>query len=120
MLAAAAAAKPVSGPVEHLKKVVVEAIRNCPQAEDGTVVVCARDRGIAEGYRLPKLDPRYAASDPTARRRPGEALDGVGAAGTGSCSTVGAGGATGCNAAQIRAWRAQKSEDRKDDRWFAW
>ena len=58
LLIAMAAADPPpapSSPLKGLDKVVTDAIRNCPGAEQGAVVVCARDRGFAEGYRLPKL-----------------------------------------------------------------
>ncbi|PTQ13623.1 hypothetical protein CLG96_05290 [Sphingomonas oleivorans] len=76
---------------------VVEAIRNCPKAAEGEIVVCSRDRGLAEGYRLPKIPERYdyegsresASAERRRRMRGGEA-------GIGSCSAVGAGGASGC------------------------
>ena len=103
---AAPAAKP--GPVEQLRKVVVGAIRNCLAPESGEIVVCAPDRGVAEGYRLPRLDPRYAGSNlrPSGRGT----LPNVGASGTGSCSTVGGGGQTGCALAEAKAWGAWKRE----------
>lgn len=105
----APAAKP--GPVEQLRKVVVGAIRNCLAPENGEIVVCAPDRGVAEGYRLPRLDPRYAGS---ALRLSGRGtLPDVGATGTGSCSTVGGGGQTGCALAEANAWGAWKRERKR-------
>jgi hypothetical protein len=113
LLAEVAAPVPKTGPVEHLKKRVVEAIRNCPGARPGEVVVCAPDRGIAEGYRIPKLDPRFASGELRASGR-GEVKSGVGAAGIGSCSSTGAGGAVGCARRDYEAWGAERRRQRAE------
>jgi hypothetical protein len=111
LLLAAAAPDPAvtAGPVEKLHKRVVEAIRNCPEAQAGDVVVCAPDRGIAEGYRIPKLDARFAegALRPSGR---GTVSDGAGAGGTGSCTAIGAGGSLGCSRRDYEAWSAAKRQ----------
>lgn len=114
LLAAADPPAPVVGPVADLRQKVVEAIRDCPVPKEGEIVVCSRDRGIAEGYRLPKLDPRFAQRDPKARAP--DVLDGVGDTGTGSCSAVGAGGAFGCARRDYDkwgAWRRQRLAERR-------
>lgn len=116
LAAAAAPPPPKSGPVEKLHERVVEAIRNCPHSTDGEIVICARDRGIAEGYRIPKLDPRFAGGKlrPSGRGT----VDGadVGASGIGSCTNVGAGGSTGCALRDLNQWsdwRRQRQAERR-------
>mgnify|MGYP004510601727 CR=1 FL=1 len=117
LLIAAAATQPAPkvGPVDHLKKRVVEAIRNCPEAKEGEIVVCAPDHGISESYRIPRLAPRFAQQDlrPSGR---GTVSDGAGAAGIGSCSNVGAGGAIGCSKADYGAWAAERRRQRAEQR----
>lgn len=110
--------KPKMGPVEKEHKMVVDAVRGCPEGgEIDEVVVCARDRGLAEGYRLPKLDPRFAINlDKNGRTQ----LDdpGLGASGAGSCSNSGAGGNTGCTLRNIRSWAEEQKRKKAADR--AW
>jgi hypothetical protein len=113
LLLAAAVQAPQTGPVEHLKKRVVDAIRNCPEAQAGEVVVCAPDRGIAEGYRLPKLDRRFAGAG---LKPNGRTVDpSLAATGTGSCSRVGAGGAIGCAKKDYGDWKADRERKRAAD-----
>lgn len=102
ILALAAAEDPPAPIVTDLRQKVVTAIRNCPETKGDEIVVCSKDRGIAESYRLPKLDPRYAIDDPKARDY--DKLNGVGAAGAGSCSPVGAMGSIGCSKRDYEAW----------------
>jgi hypothetical protein len=117
LLAAAVAteppAPPRTGPVEHLKKRVVEAVRNCPEPVPGEVVVCAPDRGISEGYRIPRLDPRFAGNLRASGR--GEVAGDVAGTGTGSCSKVGAGGATGCAKRDYSDWKAERRRMSQED-----
>ena len=124
LLAAAIAAegppttKPKMGPIEKEHKVVVDAVRGCPESEDeDEVVVCSRDRGIAEGYRLPKLDPRFALG--LNRNGRTQLTDpALGAAGAGSCTNVGAGGSTGCTLRNIKSWADEQKQKKAEDR--AW
>jgi len=104
-------AEPITAAAADIRKKVVEAIRACPETKGDEIVVCSRDRGIAESYRLPKLDPRFAASDPKLKTAE-EALEGVGDVGTGSCSAVGAGGAFGCAKRDYNAWGDWKRRQR--------
>lgn len=120
LLLAAAIATPKSkmGPVEKERKMVVDAVRGCPEASDeDEIVICSNDRGISEGYRLPKLDPRF---DMTLRQRErgGLADPGLGAGGVGSCSTTGAGGSTGCTLRGINNWAAEQRRKQAADRVF--
>jgi hypothetical protein len=109
LLAALLAAEPVPAAevpgdmVQSLKERVVEAIRNCPKAAPGEIIVCSRDRGVAEGYRLPKIADRfdYRGEKDSVSRERHRLMEG-GEAGAGSCSTVGAGGWTGC---LLRQWQ---------------
>ena len=124
LLAAALAAegppttKPKMGPIEKEHKVVVDAVRGCPESEDDDeVVVCSRDRGVAEGYRLPKLDPRFALGL-SANGRTQLTDPALGATGVGSCSNVGAGGNTGCTLRNIKSWAdEQKQKKAQDQAW---
>jgi len=124
LLAAALAAegppttKPKMGPIEKEHKVVVDAVRGCPESDDDDeVVVCSRDRGIAEGYRLPKLDPRFALG--LSRNGRTQLVDPVlGATGAGSCTNVGAGGSTGCTLRNIKSWADEQKQKKAEDK--AW
>jgi hypothetical protein len=106
------------GPIEKEHKIVVDAVRGCPQDEDEEeIVVCSRDRGIAEGYRLPKLDPRFAVN--LGKNGRSELTDpSLGASGAGSCSTSGAGGSTGCTLRNIKSWAEEQKRKKAEDR--AW
>jgi len=109
--------KPKMGPIEREHKIVVDAVRGCPEDEEDEVVVCSRDRGIAEGYRLPKLDPRFALN--TRKNGRGELTDpALGASGAGSCSNSGAGGSTGCTLRNIKSWAEERKRQKAEDR--AW
>ena len=112
-------AKPKMGPIEKEHKIVVDAVRDCHQFDDDPdeIVVCSRDRGVAEGYRLPKLDPRFALGLGSNGRT--QLVDpALGATGVGSCSNVGAGGNTGCTLRNIKSWAdEQKQKKAQDQAW---
>ncbi len=99
----AAPADPTAAAAAEIRQKVVTAIRNCGRTEGDEIVVCSKDRGIAESYRLPKLDPRYAESDPKLRK-PEDAIAGPGDGGFGTCGAVGIGAGTGCALRDYRAW----------------
>lgn len=111
-------AKPKMGPIEKERKMVVDAIRGCPEREDeDEIVVCSRDRGVAESYRLPKLDPRFAVN--LGKNGRSQVTDpALGAVGAGSCSNSGAGGSTGCTLRNIRSWAEEQKRKKAEDQ--AW
>ncbi|MFT3976011.1 MAG: hypothetical protein QM688_02685 [Sphingomonas bacterium] len=88
----------------------------CPTNKEGAeVVVCVR-RSAEEQFRIPKelrnfeVTPENAA---WATREKGNAD--VGAVGVGSCSTVGAGGATGCFVQQANRAKAESRARAKEE-----
>jgi hypothetical protein len=87
----------------EIRQKVVAAIRNCGQAGGDEIVVCSKDRGLAESYRLPKLDPRFAQAEPKLKTAE-DAMGGTGDGGFGQCSAVGIGAGTGCAMQDYRAW----------------
>jgi len=105
--------KPKMGPVEKEHKMVVDAVRGCPEGTDiDEVVVCSRDRGVAEGYRLPRLDPRFAMGL-SKNGRTSLVDPSLGASGAGSCGNVGGGGFTGCAKRDYDSWWRLKQEQKK-------
>ncbi|PZU11541.1 hypothetical protein [Sphingomonas sp.] len=103
--------EPIAAAGAEVRQKIVEAIRNCPDNKGEEIVVCSRDRGIAESYRLPKLDPRYADAEPKLKTTQ-EALDGTGDGGFGSCGAVGIGAGTGCALRDYNAWGDWKRRQR--------
>jgi len=110
LLAAVAAegAPPKKGVVETQRKHVVDAIRNCAVAGPGEIAVCARDRGVAEGFRIPRLDPRFAGTLRKSGRGEIAESAAIAAGGVGSCSATGAGGFTGCTLQDYKNWGIDK------------
>lgn len=87
--------------------------QKCPTNSDGDEIVVCERRGAEEQYRVPK-ELRNLVVTPENKSwaaKAQETLDvGVGVNGTGSCSAVGAGGATGCFAQAARASKAFNAE----------
>ena len=107
-----ATAKPKIGPIEKEHKIVIDAVRGCHEYDDDEIVVCSSDRGVAEGYRLPKLDTRFAGALSKNGRSELTDID-LGASGAGSCSATGAGGATGCSKREYDNWAKWKQDQKK-------
>ena len=80
----------------------------CPTNSDGAeVVVCVR-RSAEEQFRIPKELREFEVTPENASWAVKEQADrDVGNVGTGSCSTVGAGGATGCFVQEARRATAE-------------
>lgn len=82
----------------------------CPTDTDGNeVVVCVR-RSAAEQFRVPKELREFVVTPENASwaaKAEGTLAAGEGVNGIGSCSTVGAGGASGCFLQSARANRAE-------------
>lgn len=85
---------------------------DCPTNASGEeIVVCSR-RPESERYRIPKeLRPRSQSPEAQSWAARSAATLDNGASGTGSCSSVGAGGWTGCWAEQMRAARAERKAE---------
>ena len=88
------------------KALVIYGADKCPE---GTVCIVAPE---SERYRIPqslRSGPLAPQDQPWAQRA--ATLATVGAAGAGSCSANGAGGWTGCWSQQMKAARAEKTQD---------
>ena len=90
----------------------------CPTNSDGQEIVVCERRSAREQYRVPKELREFQVTpqnESWAARAQGTLDAGVGANSTGSCSTVGAGGQTGCFLQSARAARkenqARKAEE---------
>lgn len=97
---------PVNG-IVYLYK----ATDRCPTDADGNeITVCVR-RSPDEQFRIPKelrpdtMKPEYKAF----AVHNAEVTEDAGAAGNGSCSTTGIGGASGCQNRAIEAWRRERA-----------
>ena len=113
--------KPASGPGEMSREAPVNGVltiygnQRCPTDNSGNeVVVCVR-RSAAEQFRIPKdlRDFKVTPQNQSWAKNQQMTLA-AGSAGIGSCTTVGAGGATGCLAQQTRAAKAEVKERNKD------
>ncbi|MEH3157707.1 MAG: hypothetical protein PGN08_01585 [Sphingomonas taxi] len=120
------AAKPVviQAPGEVAKRAPVNGVlvlygnERCPTNTDGQEIVICERRSAREQYRVPKELREFQVTpqnESWAARAQGTLDTGVGASSIGSCSTVGAGGQTGCFLQNARAARkenqARKAEE---------
>lgn len=89
----------------------------CPTNDNGEEIVVCRRLDERERFRIPKT-LREQAGPPQATEswavRSQDALD-AGATGTGSCSTVGAGGQTGCFVRNVGRARAEARERKEEE-----
>lgn len=119
-------AKPVviATPGEVAKRAPVNGVlvlygnERCPTNNDGAEIVVCERRSAREQYRVPKELREFQVTpqnESWAARAQGTLDAGVGVNGTGSCSTVGASGQTGCFLQNARAARkenqARKAEE---------
>ncbi|HEX8486186.1 MAG TPA: hypothetical protein VF643_12470, partial [Sphingomonas sp.] len=80
----------------------------CPTDNNGNEIVVCEQRSAEEQFRVPKELREFQVTpqnEAWAARAQGTLDAGVGTNSIGSCSTVGAGGQTGCFAQQARAAR---------------
>lgn len=112
------AARPViiNTPGEVAKRAPVNGVlilygnERCPTNTDGEEIVICERRSAREQYRVPKELREFEVTpqnESWAARAQGTLDAGVGANSTGSCSTVGAGGQTGCFIQNARAARKE-------------
>ena len=91
--------------------VILYGNQKCPVNENGDEIVVCERRDAAEQYRVPKelrdltIKPQYQA---WAERAEGTLAAGENAGTPGSCSTVGAGGQTGCSRERFEAAKAER------------
>ncbi len=103
-------------PPERQSTLVIYGDDPCPSSgEDNEVVVCAR-RPEEERYRIPRrIRERQPTETSWASRV--DALEEEGRIGRpNSCSVVGSNGFTGCSAAMIRQWYAERRARRAAER----
>ena len=98
---------PVETGDESYNMVIVYGDDECPQGEDGTIVVCAR-QAESERYRIPEALRYTDGARAEAWVNRVERLETVGRSGIMSCSPAGAGGFTGCTQQMIDAAYADK------------
>ena len=111
---AAPAAAQVGPDDVRVNQLIVYGDDACPQGEDGTIVVCAR-QAESERYRIPEQlrnddDPETI---PWAQRA--EQLEYYGRTGIGSCSAVGPNGGSGCLTQFINQARAERQNSDQVD-----
>ena len=114
----------IQAPGEVAKRAPVNGVlvlygnERCPTNSDGQEIVVCERRSAREQYRVPKELREFQVTpqnESWAARAQGTLDAGVGANSIGSCSTVGAGGQTGCFLQNARAARkenqARKAEE---------
>ncbi|HTH28275.1 MAG TPA: hypothetical protein VL918_07400 [Sphingobium sp.] len=96
-------------PDERVQTLVVYGADPCPKSADGSIVVCAR-RPESERYRIPKA--LRGKPPPPAEQAWGSRVEALDAASRAvlpnSCSPIGSNGFTGCTAAMLRQWYADR------------
>ncbi|WP_294277747.1 hypothetical protein [uncultured Sphingomonas sp.] len=116
--------KPAQAPGEVSRNAPINGVltlfgnERCPTDNQGNeIVVCVR-RGAEEQFRVPK-ELRELQVTPEneswAARATGTLSEGTGVNSIGSCSAVGAGGATGCFAQRVRENRAANAQRQRDE-----
>jgi hypothetical protein len=115
--AAALLPAPVLAQSKQVPTLVIYGEQKCPTDSDGAeVVVCVR-RPASEQFRIPKeLRDFKVTPENESWASKVVANDHVGDIGIGSCSNVGAGGATGCFMQNSDLNRATNKERAKDQR----
>ncbi len=115
--AGAVAPAPVRAQGVSNPPLVIYGKQKCPtDAEGNEIVVCVR-RAPGEQFRIPKeLRELKVTPENESWAAKSAANDAVGASGIGSCSTVGAGGASGCFAQAGRQYKREKQDAKADQR----
>src|SRR3954465_2319630 len=118
VLAAATSVSAVAAPADRCLRIAQERVNAlivygndpCPRGNGDEIVVCAR-KPESERYRIPesvRIDPNHPANRTWADRA--QSLEYAGRSGIGSCSPVGAGGASGCFNQLVPRARAERAQ----------
>lgn len=94
---------------------VIYGNEKCPTDQNGNEIVVCKRRSADEQYRIPKELREFQVTpenESWAVRQ--KSIADVGQTGVGSCSVVGAGGATGCFLQQSRADRKENKQRQED------
>ena len=105
--ASPAAAEPAQSGGDKMNLVIIYGNDECPPSKGDEITVCAR-KDESERYRIPAPFRDHPAPGNEAWTNRVIAYESVGATGAQSCSPVGAGGWTGCEAKFIRNGMAEK------------
>ncbi len=114
----------ISTPGEVAKRAPVNGVlvlygnERCPTNTDGDEIVICERRSAREQYRVPKELREFQVTpqnESWAARAQGTLDTGVGTNSTGSCSTIGAGGQTGCFLQNARAARKENQARKVED-----
>lgn len=86
----------------------------CPTDANGNeIVVCVR-KPAGERFRIPKeIRPESIKREYQSFAVRQDGINDTGAAGIGSCSTIGAGGQTGCITQQNRRWKRERNAQKE-------
>lgn len=113
-MAAGLAALPAPAAAQQVE-VAVFGTDPCPRASESQIVVCKRFPE-SERYRLaPSQNPQGTRQQRQSWSRQARALSTVGSTGTGSCSSVGPGGFTGCLNQEIKQGLRESREQQQND-----
>lgn len=116
LLLAATAMPALADMPQRTRSVIAYGDEACPPSRGDEIVVCAHEPE-SERYRIPhrfRDMPKQDAGSQSWSNRVATLDDAARSARPDSCSVVGSGGQTGCTAAMLRAWfadrRAAKAE----------
>lgn len=79
----------------------------CPEGENDEIVVCGR-KPESDRFRIPTELREASPTDRQSQEARVDEMVAIGRTGTGSCSSVGPGGFTGCQHQTNRAWLNEK------------
>lgn len=82
----------------------------CPEGENDEIVVCGR-LPESDRFRIPTELREPSAADRESQEARVDEMVAIGRTGTGSCSSVGPGGFTGCQHQTNRAWLNEKRKN---------
>lgn len=97
------------GPPERVRSVLLYGEQACPEAQDGEIVVCAREEDSP--YRIPsklRNPPEERPDASSWANRVDDVMEANRAGLPNSCSPIGSGGQSGCTLQMIQRWGAER------------